>query len=76
MTRAERTHEILYSCDSREELAARIAELEAKNDRLREALRAAWKCAHAGISCSDCRLIAGGCTLQSAMCNLGIEVHK
>ena len=28
MTRAERTHEILYSCDSREELASRIAELE------------------------------------------------
>lgn len=28
MTRAERTHEILYSCDSREELAERIAKLE------------------------------------------------
>lgn len=28
MTRAERTHEILYSCDSREELASQIAQLE------------------------------------------------
>lgn len=76
MTTDERIHEILYSCDSREELASRIAELEAENAKLREALRAAWKCAHAGISCSDCRLIAGGCTLQSAMCELEIEVPK
>lgn len=51
-----------------------IKRLYKENDKLREALRAAWKCAHAGISCSDCRLIAGGCTLQSAMQELGIEV--
>ena len=50
--------------------------LKDENEKLREALRAAWKCAHAGISCSDCRLIAGGCTLQTAMCELGIEVPK
>lgn len=54
----------------------RVFELEAENDRLREALCAAWKCVHAGISCSDCRLIAGGCTLQTAMRELGIEVGK
>lgn len=47
-----------------------------ENDKLREALRAAWKCVHAGISCSDCRLIAGGCTLQTAMQELGIEVDE
>lgn len=51
-----------------------IKRLYKENDMMREALRAAWRCAHAGISCSDCRLIAGGCTLQSAMCELGIEV--
>ena len=51
-----------------------VSKLEDENAKLREALCAAWKCANAGISCSDCRLIAGGCTLQSAMCELGIEV--
>ena len=48
--------------------------LKAENAKLREALCAAWKCVHVGISCSDCRLIAGGCTLQTAMQELGIEV--
>lgn len=59
----------IYDTSQRE-----VDRLEVENDKLREALRAAWKCAHAGISCSDCRLIAGGCTLQSAMQELGIEV--
>ena len=49
-------------------------QLKAENAKLRELARAAWKCIHAGLSCSDCRLIAGGCTLQSAMRELGIEV--
>ena len=46
-----------------------------ENDaKLRELVRAAWRCIHTGASCSDCRLIAGGCTLQTAMRELGIEV--
>jgi hypothetical protein len=45
-----------------------------ENAKLRELVRAAWKCIHSGLSCSDCRLIACGCTLQSAMRELGIEV--
>lgn len=45
-----------------------------KNARLRKLVRAAWKCIHTGASCSDCRLIAGGCTLQTAMRELGVEV--
>ena len=53
-----------------------IKRLYSENDKLREALCAAWKCVHAGISCSDCRLIAGGCTLQTAMRELGIEVGE
>ena len=61
----------IYDTNQRE-----VDRLEVENGKLREALRAAWKCAHAGISCSDCRLIAGGCTLQSAMQELGIEVSK
>lgn len=49
--------------------ADRIAELESL-------VRSAWKCAHTGVSCSDCRLLAGGCTLQSAMRELGIDVDE
>jgi predicted molibdopterin-dependent oxidoreductase YjgC len=49
--------------------------VRAENAKLRELLRAAWKCVHAGLSCSDCRLIAGGCTLQTAMDELGVEVE-
>ena len=49
-------------------------QLKAENTKLRELVRAAWRCIHTGASCSDCRLIAGGCTLQSAMRELGIEV--
>ena len=44
-----------------------------QNAKLRELVRAAWKCAHAGPSCYDCRLVAGGCTLQSAMRELGVD---
>lgn len=43
-----------------------------ENAKLRELVRAAWKCIHTGASCSDCRLIAGGCTLQSAMRELEV----
>ena len=56
------------------EVEEEYSALQAENAKLREALRAAWKCANAGISCSDCRLIAGGCTLQTAMRELRIEV--
>jgi hypothetical protein len=45
-----------------------------ENDaKLRELVRAAWRCIHTGASCYDCRLIAGRCTLQTAMRKLGIE---
>lgn len=49
-------------------------DLERENAKLRELVRAAWKCIHSGLSCSDCRTIAGGCTLKTAMRELGIEV--
>lgn len=44
-----------------------------ENAKLRELVRTAWRCIHTGASCSDCRLIAGGCTLQTAMRELGVE---
>ena len=44
-----------------------------ENAKLRELVRAAWRCIHTGASCSDCRLIAGGCTLQTAMRELGVD---
>lgn len=50
--------------------------LERENSKLRELVKAAWQCIHSGLSCSDCRLIAGGCTLQSAMRELGIGVAR
>ena len=34
----QRIHAIVYSCDSREELAERIVALERENERLREIL--------------------------------------
>lgn len=49
-----------------------VAELKAENAKLRGLVRAAWKCIHTGVSCYDCRLVAGGCTLQSAMRELGV----
>lgn len=50
-------------------------DLEAENAELCELVRAAWRCIHTGVSCYDCRLIAGGCTLQTAMIELGVEVE-
>ena len=65
-------------CDNQRKRIAGLESLHARekaeNAKLRKLLRAAWKCIHTGASCSDCRMIVGGCTLQSAMRELGIEV--
>lgn len=53
-------------------LGAEDKKLKAENAKLRELVRSAWKCIHSGLSCSDCRMTAGGCTLQSAMRELGV----
>jgi len=50
-----------------------VMRLREQNAELRELVRAAWRCIHTGASCSDCRLVAGGCTLQSAMRELGVD---
>lgn len=62
-------NDVLYST-AEESLTKR---LQSENAKLRELVRMAWKCAHSGLSCSDCRMVAGGCTLQSAMRELGVE---
>lgn len=59
----------------RQSITARhLAELERENAKLRELVKVAWGCVHSGVDCYECRVVAGGCTLQSAMRELGIEV--
>ena len=67
---------VTFSMTPEQVVAATLGaqDLRAENAKLRELVRAAWRCIHTGASCSDCRLIAGGCTLQTAMRELGIEV--
>lgn len=52
----------------------RIELLESENAKLRELLKAAYKCTNSGPSCLECRIVAGGCTLLSAMRELGVEL--
>ena len=56
--------------------AMEIARIRAENAKLRELLRAAYSCTNAGPSCLECRVVAGGCTLLSAMRELGVEVDE
>lgn len=62
----QRIHDIEYSCDSRAELAERIVGLEDVCER-------AMRCIRHG-SCDACAEIFAGCTLRSAMLELGMEV--
>ncbi len=52
------------------ELSATMAE----NAKLRELVKAAYRCIRANVSCEECRLVCSGCTLQTAMHELGVEV--
>ena len=65
---------VLYINDAYLEVLNSLEKLEAENAKLRELLRAAYNCTNAGPSCLECRVVAGGCTLLSAMRELGIEV--
>lgn len=53
-----------------------MTELLAENAKLRKLLSAAYRCTNAGPSCLECRIVAGGCTLLSAMRELGIEAGE
>lgn len=49
---------------------------KAENTKLRELAKAAWGCVNRHVSCDECRMVCCGCTLQSAMRELGIEVEQ
>ncbi len=68
--------EYIDQCERERLMQASIDALDKENAKLRELLRAAWKCIHSGPSCFDCRVVAGGCTLESAMRELGVEVYE
>lgn len=53
-----------------------IDRLKVENAKLRELAKAAWGCVNRHVSCDECRMVSCGCTLQSAMRELGIEVNE
>lgn len=50
-----------------------VREDESENAKLRKLVRAAYNCTNAGPRCLECRIVAGGCTLLSAMRELGVD---
>lgn len=46
--------------------------LESENAKLRELMKASYRCIRSNVSCEECRLVCSGCTLQTAMRELGI----
>ena len=50
--------------------------LATENAKLRETVKAAWGCVNSPIGCHECRMVSGGCTLLSAMRELGIMVQS
>jgi len=59
-----------------QKLRIEVDQLKAENDKLRKIAKAAWKCIHTDVSCFECRFVMGGCTIYSAMQEVGIEVGK
>ena len=53
---------------------SKLKSLESENAKLRGLAKAAWGCVNRRVSCDECRMVCCGCTLQSAMRELGIEV--
>lgn len=49
------------------ELESKNKKLMDENTQLRKVVNAAWGCVNRSISCSDCRIVCGGCTLQSSI---------
>jgi hypothetical protein len=63
-----------YAIDPFDLMVYENTQLMEENDKLRELAKAAWSCANRHVSCDECRTVCCGCTLQSAMRELGIEV--
>ena len=53
-----------------------MGRVEERCAKLRELVKAAWGCVNRRVSCDECRMVCCGCTLQSAMRELGIEVDE
>ena len=53
-----------------------VGECREQNAKLRELAKTAWCCVNRHVSCDECRMVCFGCTLQSAMRELGIEVKS
>ena len=76
--RKERDHwhvEQVHAYGNWEDAYKYASKLEAENAKLRELAKAAWGCVNRHVSCDECRMVCYGCTLQSAMRELGIEVN-
>jgi hypothetical protein len=71
---SEKAQKDLYeTCMAYKELAEMRG---AENEKLRETVKAAWGCVNSPIGCHECRMVSGGCTLLSAMRELGIMVRS
>ena len=70
----ERARMCREAADTIWELRDDLQRSNAENAKLRELLRAAYNCTNAGPRCLECRIVAGGCTLLSAVRELGVEV--
>lgn len=57
-------------------LTDRIDQLEEENAKLRELVRTAWSCVNRPLSCYECGVAHGGCTLKSTMHELEVEVDE
>lgn len=75
--RNERIHNILYSTDSREELAQRIVTLEDENAKMMELIGTMWNCLWDVVQCDGCiedDYDDEGCVVRAGLRKLGIEV--
>ena len=66
--------EYIDQCEREQLMQVSIDALDKENAQLRKLLKAAYRCTNAGPSCLECRIVAGGCTLLSAMRELGVDV--
>lgn len=79
--KAKRIHAIVYSCDSREELAERIVKLEDEGAKLRELVLEIWySCPVSEYDCAKCQhrieeSDEDWCDIPILMEKLGVDVE-
>lgn len=74
LQRPHLAQELRKAADTIWELRDDLQRANAENAKLRELAKAAWGCVNRHVSCDECRVSCGGCTLQSAMHEVGVEV--